>query len=241
MAVTATATPVHRRAVECHTWSVVVVAVLVLVALGAGLLAVRVWLSTQNRGSGVVAGTRSVAPFNGVELAGDNIVEVRAGAKQSVVVHAQANMLDRVTTRVLAGTLVIATAPGRGTIIGPMSVTVDVPSLKSLSIAPSGSGIITATSINVPSLTVGIAGSGLLRASGTVTRLDVSLGGSGDVELAQLRAHDVRAVLSGSGQMLVSARADLDASLKGNGMILYAGSPPHVTTTVTGSGEIVPG
>ena len=149
-------------------------------------------------------------------------------------------MLDRVTTRVLAGALVIADTPG-GTTKGPVSVTVDVPLLSSLTITPSGSGIVAVTGIKAPTLTCTLAGSGVLRASGTATRLDVTLGGSGDAELAELRARDVRAVVSGFGNIFVSATASLDASLTGNGTILYTGNPTHVVTTDTGTGVIMAG
>ena len=81
-----------------------------VVAVVLGLFALGVWQLTQHGGSSVVSQTRSVAPFSSVELAGSNIVTVRAGARQSVVVHAHANMLGHVTTRVLAGDLVIGDA-----------------------------------------------------------------------------------------------------------------------------------
>jgi hypothetical protein len=74
--------------------------------------------------------------------------------------------------------------------------------------------------------------------SGTVTRLDVSLDGSGNAQLAQLAARDVHAVLSGSGRIVTRATDTLQASVPGSGTIVYTGNPAHVTTSVTGSGTI---
>jgi hypothetical protein len=198
-------------------------------------------LVSQLGGSSAVSQTRTVAPFSAVELAGDNVVSVHVGARQAVVVRARKDMLNHVTTQVRSDILVIGNAPSPHGTKGPMSVSVDVPSLTSLAISPSGSGIVTVTGVNTPSFTVSLAGNGLLRASGTTTRLDVSLTGSGDAELQPLVARDVRAVVSGSVQIAVTATGSLNASVPGNGAIRYAGDPARVANSVTGTGAIIPG
>jgi Putative auto-transporter adhesin, head GIN domain len=53
------------------------------------------------------------------------------------VVHADSNLINHVTTSVVAGTLVIGDT-GRFTARGPMSVDVSVPSLTALSLSGSG-------------------------------------------------------------------------------------------------------
>jgi hypothetical protein len=84
--------------------------------------------SPAGKGSGIAATpARSLAPFTGVDLAGDNNVIVHVGASQSVIVHADNNLLGRVTTRVRSGSLVIGTAPGNLNAKAPMSVAVSVP------------------------------------------------------------------------------------------------------------------
>jgi hypothetical protein len=50
--------------------------------------------------------------LTGVDLAGDNNIIVQVGARQSIVVHADSNLLRRVTTRVRSGRLVIGNTPG---------------------------------------------------------------------------------------------------------------------------------
>jgi hypothetical protein len=204
-----------------------------------GLLALVVWLFSQ--GSTVVAQTRSVQPFGAVVLAGSNVVSVRVGAKQSVVVHSRKDMLGRVSTRVVGGSLVIADVPSNHPTKGPMSVSVTVPALRSLTLSTSGSGVITVTGVNAPSFIVTVVGSGVVRAIGNTTSLDASVSGSGDVELGQLLARDVRAVVSGSGRIVVTATSSLHASVPGSGLIQYGGTPARVETSVTGSGAIVPG
>ena len=129
-------------------------------------------------GSGVPATqVRHVADFDSVELAGSNNVVIRASEKQSVVVRADDNLLDRVTTEVQSGTLVVANTPGSLTTKSPMSVEVNVPTLTALTIT--GSGNIVVNGIDTASLEVAVPGSGTFTGSGAVTRLDVTVAGSG--------------------------------------------------------------
>jgi hypothetical protein len=179
-----------------------------------------------------------VATFSSVELAGSNLVTVQVGAKPRVVVRADDNLLDHVTTQVQAGRLVIANTTGSFTTKSPMSVEVSMPSLTALTL--SGSGVIAVTGIEAQSLTLRLSGSGVVRAGGTARRLDVSLAGSGDAQLERLVARHVHAVVSGSGRILVTATNSLDASVPGSGAVLYGGDPAHVTTSVTGSGTVSP-
>jgi hypothetical protein len=188
-------------------------------------------------GSGVPATqARDVAAFNSVELAGSNNVVIRVGEKQSVVVRADDNLLDRVTTEVQSGRLVIANTPGSFTTKSPMSVEVNVPTLTALTLT--GSGNIVVNGIETESLEVALPGSGMLTASGTATRLDVTVSGSGTVQFTRLVASDVRGVVSGSGSIFITATKSLDASVSGSGAILYAGNPQDVTKSVTGTGAI---
>jgi putative autotransporter adhesin-like protein len=192
------------------------------------------------QGSGnAVTQTRDLPPFAAVELAGSNIVDVRVGGKQSVVVHADDNLLDKVKTHVEAGALVIDNASGNYRTKSPMKVEVTVPTLHSIVL--SGSGIVNASGIDAPAVHVQLPGSGLLRAAGTTNQLDASLAGSGDAQLEGLVARHVRAAVSGSGLIHATATTSLDASVSGSGSILYGGNPARVTTRVSGSGAVVPG
>jgi hypothetical protein len=239
-------TPLHSRHAP-HRLPLALGAVLVL-----ALIAIAVVLLTRYdvfggssssnsvQGSGVAATqTRGLERFSSVELAGSNNVVVHVGVKQSVVVHADDNLLRHVTTQVHAGNLIIGNTSGSFTTKSPMSVEVSVPSLKALTLI--GIGVISTTGIKTSSLTVRLSGSGVLRASGSVTRLDVSLGGSGDAQLEQLAARDAHAVVSGSGRILVRATNSLDAAVPGSGAIIYRGNPAHVTTNVTGNGAVTAG
>ena len=193
--------------------------------------------SQGGTGSGVAATqARSLPPLTGVDLAGANNVVVRVGARQSVSVHADSNLLGRVTTEVSSGSLVIGNTPGTLNARSPMFVAVSVPSLDALTVQ--GSGNISVTGINSSSLTVRLPGSGTIHAAGTTARLDVAIGGSGTALLSRLIARDATASINGSGSIVLTATHSLDAGISGSGTILYTGNPSLVTKSVTGSGTI---
>lgn len=237
-------TPLHgRRMPPNYLWALAALAIGLFVGGTVGLLVGSDVFddsssATGVEGSGVAATeTRDLPPFSSVELAGSNIVTIGVGEQQSVVVRADSNLVDRVTTTVQDGSLVIGNIPGSYTTRSPMSVTISVPSLDALTLT--GSGVVTVTEIEASSLSVRLPGSGVLRAGGTATELDVILGGSGDAQLEQLIAGDVRAEVSGSGRIVLTATKSLDASVSGSGAIMYGGSPQEVTKSITGSGAIV--
>jgi len=188
-------------------------------------------------GSGVPASqTRELAPFEAVELAGSNEVSIRVGGEQSVVVHADDNLLDRVTTRVGDGKLVIGNEGGGFTTRNPIRVDVVVPAVGELAL--SGSGTIDAEGIDVDELTVVLSGSGVVSANGRARRLDVKLNGSGDAKLQGVVAREAHAKLSGTGRIAVNATESLVASVPGTGSIEYSGNPPQVRKSVDGVGSV---
>jgi Putative auto-transporter adhesin, head GIN domain len=245
VAVTVASTPLqrqpHRRAL---VW---IVGAFALVAIGVAIglvidseIVARSSSSSAAQGSGVAATeTRQVPSFTGVELAGGNNVTVRVGGERSVVVRGDDNLLSRITTQVEDGNLVVGQTPGSFETKSPTRVEVSVSSLDDLTLT--GSGILTVTGIDADNVTVTLAGNGIVRASGTATRLTVALPGSGEAELKELTARDVNAVVGGSGLLLITATDRLDASVPGSGAILYTGNPADVTTSIAGSGAVIRG
>ena len=236
--------PHRRRGLRRVQRALRAVGVLLLIAILIMLLVDRIFFDSSSSpagtGSGVAARqARSLPPFTGVELAGDNNVVVRVGVRQSVTVHADSNLLSRVTTRVRSGTLVIGTTPGNLSAKTPMFVAVSLPSLDGLTLQ--GDGNIAVTAINSPKLTVALPGSGNVEATGTTTKLDVTISGDGTALLRRLIARDANAALRGDGSIMLTATHSLKATISGSGTVLYGGAPRHVTQRVTGSGTVSAG
>jgi Putative auto-transporter adhesin, head GIN domain len=219
-----------------------VLAITVILALAAVVVAA---LLTRGgapgsglQGSGVAAAQSRILPrFSSLDITGSNKVTVDVGGRQSVVIHADSNLMRQVTTRVVAGTLVVGTR-GAFTTRSPMSVDVSLPALAAVKL--NGSGEISVNGIDEPRLIATLSGSGALYASGTATQLDVTLSGSGLAQLDNLIARDVRAIVAGSGLIRVTATTSLEAALPGTGVIIYSGNP-QVTSSVTGTGSVIHG
>lgn len=220
--------------------TMVLLAMLVVVA---GLLVVLLTRHTSSppatiQGSGVAAAqTRALPTFRGVELAGAADVVVHVGGPQKVVVHADDNLVTRVTT-VRSGDLVVGTR-GSFSTARQMVIDMTVPSLSSATL--SGSGVVVVEGLRAGRFVVDVPGSGVLSVSGKADRLTATLGGSGDVQLQDLVAHDATVLVSGSGRLLVQATDALDAKVSGVGAIVYTGNPTTITQRITGTGSITSG
>ena len=121
----------------------------------------------------------------------------------------------------------------------PLSVDVTVPTLAAVGLI--GSGTITVEGVTARTFTAELPGSGLLTVSGTAHRLDATLAGSGNMQLGDLTARSVTATVPGSGRIDVHATHTLNASIPGNGQIVYSGHPKTVNQIVNGSGAILRG
>ena len=209
-----------------------------LIVVAALVLATASACGGGSSGSGTGASeVRHVAPFTAVELAGGTSVTVTVGEPRRVVVHADDNLIDHVTTRVVAKRLIVGNT-GSFTTSSPMRVDVRVPRLDALVL--SGGGLLQASDVSARVLRVTHSGGGVVQARGSVGTLSVLLSGGGTAELAALVARDARVELTGAGTVLVDTTNSLRAVLSGSGSIVYAGSPPHVSSRVTGTGTISP-
>jgi hypothetical protein len=117
-------------------------------------------------------------------------------------------------------------------------VVVTVPTLERLEIG--GSGDARVDGIRGERFESAISGSGGIRGAGRVRGARVAISGSGDADLGDLAADDVRVEIEGSGEAHVHAVRSLDASISGSGDIFYAGHPARVNQHVDGSGDIGP-
>jgi hypothetical protein len=183
--------------------------------------------------------TRAVTQFSAVHLNGTGAVRIAVGPERSIVVHADDNLVERVTTEVDAGVLYVSTG-GNFTASSPMYVDVSVGSLDAVTL--SGTGAISVQGVDADALRVELpaTGTGLVTVSGSAQRLTAQLGGTGDLKLEELHARNAEATLTrtGTGRIEVHVTGTLRASLSGDGEILYSGSP-RVIESVTGTGEII--
>ena len=229
----------HARGRFARVPSLVVLVVLVLGGLVIGVVTYGDDAGTIDGSGNPAAVTRAVPSFSAVHLNGTSAVHITVGPERSVVVHADDNLVERVTTEVDAGVLHVSTR-GDVTASSPMYVDVSVGSLDAVTL--SGTGTITVQGVDADALRVELpaTGTGLVAVSGSAEKLTARLGGTGDLQLDELQARDAEVTLSrtGTGRIEVHVTGTLRATLSGDGEIRYSGSP-KVIERVTGTGAIL--
>lgn len=203
---------------------------------------------------------RAVGSFQAIELHASMNLVVRQGAREALELRADDNLLALVETRVVnrsgVPTLEIRTRDGSPySSRNPITLTVDVVTLSSLSLR--GSGHVSGDGFKAPTLKIAMAGSGDIkmqklsldeaslktsgsgnaRLSGKVARLSLSISGSGDIDTRDLEADEVSVSIAGSGDASVNAGKALNVSIAGSGDVEYTGSAT-LKSSVAGSGSV---
>ncbi len=186
-------------------------------------------------GSGdVVSEERDVSGFREIRLEGSGRVEVDQGARESLTVEADDNLLPLITTEVRGSRLVIgneeAISPSRDVVYRIEAIELD-----GVSIA--GSADVVAPDVDCDTFSVSIAGSGSFDVGGSCDGLDVDIAGSGDVDAEDLAVTRADVSIAGSGDVIVDASDELRVAITGSGDVVYVGDPA-TDIDVRGSGNV---
>ena len=224
-----------------------------LIALPAVALVTLSGCSIVARGP-IASEERPINAATSVVLDTSGDLTIREG-EPSLIIHAPAGALDRLTAEVTNGELVLGVKPGTpGILVGKISYELTLPSLErlemngsgdvsseisaaELEVEISGSGDLDIDSIDASSVELDISGSGDVEFSGTADELDVAIDGSGDVRLEDLQSVRAAVDISGSGEVEVAASGSLRVSISGSGSVRYSGSP-QLEQDISGSGEV---
>jgi len=202
----------------------------------------------------VVSEERDIDVATMVELDTSGELTISEG-EPSLVIHAPQAVLDRLTSTVTGGTLVLGVTPGTpGILLGRISYELPLPSLEgleingsgdvrsdvpgdSLDIDVNGSGDLVISDIDTTTLSIDISGSADVRLDGRTDDFALSIDGSADVRSDDLDAKRVTIDLDGSGDLVVAASSTLEVSISGAGSVEYVGRP-EVTQDISGSGSV---
>ncbi|CAM5791003.1 head GIN domain-containing protein [Rhizobacter fulvus] len=221
------------------------------------------WFGSGDRvaGSGT-PGTESrvVSGFQAIALRSSMKLVLRQGSREGIELRADNNLLPLIETRVVdhRGVPTLEIGVKKGTSVStntPMTATIDLVTLRSLSIH--GSGDVVGDALKTPGLAVSISGSGNVRLkqlaadevsarisgsgdiafAGRTGKLSVAISGSGDVDTRDLQADDVTVSVAGSGDADVNARKTLNVSIAGVGDVKYSGDAV-VKSSISGHGQV---
>ncbi len=206
-------------------------------------------------GSGETVGeSRTVEGFDAIDLRGVGEVRITVNGTESLMIEAEDNLIDLLTSDVRGGTLVLGTdRPIRPTedviftvtmktltgveISGSGSVTVTEFSTGAFNVEVSGSGSASINAISAEDVSARISGSGAVTVTGDTGALDLSISGSGSFDGERLEADVGDVNISGSGSATVNVSEDLEVNVSGSGNVEYLGDP-SVSIDTSGSGNV---
>ncbi len=234
---------------------VVIMSVMVL-----STLACQVGGFTRIRGSGnVVEETREVSDITGVELATSGTLYIEIGARESLRIEAEDNLLEYIETRVRNGMLQIdtqdnvnlrhtkpvnyyLTVTGLDTIEISSSGDIKVPDLeaKRFSVDISSSGNLDMGDLEADTLTVHISSSGDMRMGllhANTLEIDISSSGNLDIAGGEVERQDITINSSGNytARDLESVEADVRLSSSGEATIRVS---DHLEARLSSSGDV---
>lgn len=216
--------------------------------------------TTKVKGNGnMVSQTRDISDYNSISLTGSMDVILVKGREGNIKIEAEENLQQHIVTEVSGGKLKIAVEKGyslQTSRNNDITITVPFTDIEGVSLTGSGdirsSEMITAEdfSINITGsgnvklplkakqTSANITGSGDIALSGTSVDFDCKVTGSGDISAFDFKAENVKAMVTGSGDLEVYASASLKAVVPGSGDIEYRGNPKKEDFRTLGSGSI---
>lgn len=211
---------------------------LTLPVIAACYLILSVW-GGEVMAEDLVAETRDVGEFSGVHIAGRGKVVIARGARPSLLIEASQETLDRITSEVEDGVLVIRETGAGWGVRGPIRMTLTYVNLESLAL--SGSADVRTDRLSAREFELSISGSSDVDVEGLeVEELTVEVRGSGDLGIEELEAESVEVQVSGSGD--VSARGTVQAqsvTVRGSGSVdTFALESRSTEARVSGSGNV---
>ncbi len=187
--------------------------------------------------------TRELPAFQSISSKGAFELVVDVGPKQSVTLKGEDWALEKVTTEVVGGELVLnmKSREGRKGFFSDESVrvTITLPQLRQFQME--GAGSTELNHVNGERFELIYRGVGALGINGKVDNFSLRAQGVGRLDARDLSARRVDAVVEGVGSTSVRASETLNATVNGIGSLTYYGRPARVNKTVGGIGSVTAG
>jgi hypothetical protein len=207
-----------------------------------------------------VSENRDVSDFNRVSVHDAGELIITQGSEETLLIEANADVLDRVTSEVCDGELRLGLKGWLDRLISwPQNIkiryTLTLKELKglnvsgactvvagsltgqSLDISTSGSAKVNIDELTAETLKVDISGSGDFAIAGRIQEQQVHVSGAGDYRASGLESKSARLNLSGSSRVHLWVSDTLDVHISGMGTVEYTGSP-KVSQHISGMGKV---
>jgi len=118
-----------------------------------------------------------------------------------------------------------------------LSIVVTAPAVTKFEVR--GSADLDIRAYDQPTLALDVSGSGNVEASGLARAVTVDVTGSGDADLSNIGTVSARVDISGSGDAAVAPTTQADVEITGSGDVTLTTQPEKVTSSITGSGDLI--
>jgi hypothetical protein len=180
--------------------------------------------------------TLLLTEFRGINLGINAVVLIRQGEFQEVVAQGPEALLQEISLEVKDGIWDIRYT-GRTQSVDTIKINIVVKRLTSLAIGGSGAIISDRPLKLSTALEISLGGSGSIELDGTGPELRVNLAGSGKINLEGLEVQKAVVSVAGAGEARLTVINTLEASIAGSGKVWYNG-PAQVRSSVAGSGFV---
>ena len=221
------------------------------------LTAIIVFLPFYSGAAEVISEKRDMGKFDSVEFRGHGVVYLSPGYDYEVRLEGEHSVINDYETVVDSGRLIIKSDSWlKFWRKKPITVYVNMPRVKKVSVAGSGSIFGESTlysdrlsveltgsgeielDVETKQLESIISGSGEIRLRGSAKAFRHTISGSGDLNAFNLQTEKSDIKIKGSGNCELSASNQLNVLIYGSGTVFYRGDPRTVSQEVAGSGKV---
>ena len=183
----------------------------------------------------VVSEDRSTADFRHISVgAGINVI-VGTGGDTSVTVAAQPNVLKMITTEVQDGQLVVQAAAPGFTSTQPVTLTISVPELDSITLSAGATG--TLEDMGGP-LAVDVSAGSAMKAIGQVESLRLTASSGAVAKLGDLVAGSAVVALSGGSTAEMQVTGPVTGTADGGSTLVLTKKPAGVDVKTSGGASV---
>lgn len=184
----------------------------------------------------VVSEVRVVDTFSSISSSLPANIFISQDPEQSLRIETHANIMPLVQTNVVNGELILELS---GSIRNLNRFSIYISAADYERIRLSGAANIRSEGcLAVDDLDVRLSGAGNINLCGEVDNLSVRISGAGNFQSYDMIAQEVNAVVSGAGNMRVTAEQILDVTISGAGSIFYRGNP-EIFSSISGAGALI--
>lgn len=155
---------------------------------------------------------------------------------QEVVIEGQQNIIENIKKEVKNGIWNID-FERKAYHYDELNIYISLKTIRSLAIGGAGNIKGQTAFNNLQDLEVSIGGAGDVELRGDAQNVAINIGGSGKVNMTDLRADHCTVSIAGNGDCRVDVGEKLDVSIAGMGKVRYSGTP-KVSSSIAGMGNV---